>query len=179
VDDLPLEISEVYHIEVHDPDRPHARSSQIERERRTQPTSADCEHPRRLEFPLACDADLGQQQVTGVAKHLGMGKRRLNGGARRAACDAGYDGKHVSGLDRGRGRREMSNIGFVEVQVYEVSQAAVVLQQMAPETCVHVQQSIEHLAYRAARELHCILSAGEASKRSGDRDSYRHGIIPH
>ena len=139
VDDLPLEVGEVHHVEVHDADGAHARRREVERERRAQPAGADRQHPGRLELPLALHPDLRQQQVTRVAQHLRVGELgqlllRLH--RRATARDARHDGEHVARAHRRVGRVEVADVGVVEVQVDEVPQPAVVLHQMALEAAV-------------------------------------------
>ena len=83
VDDLPLEVGEVHHVEVDDPDGADARRGEIERQRRAQSAGADGEHARGLELALSLHADLGQQEVPRVPQNLGVGELRQLGLDRR------------------------------------------------------------------------------------------------
>ena len=70
VDDLPLQVARVHHVEVHQAQRADARRRQIERQRRTQPAGAHAQHLRRLQLLLALHAHFGQDQVARIARDL-------------------------------------------------------------------------------------------------------------
>ena len=176
MDDLPLEVGEVHHVEVHDADGADAGRGQVERQRRAEPAGADREHPRRLELPLALDADLRQQQVPGVAQHLGVRELGQLGLDRRpAAGDARHDREHVALAHRRVGGIELPDVGVVEIQVDEVPEAPVVLHQVALEAGVGRQEPVDHLAHGLAGELDGVAAAGEAPERSGDGHGHGHG----
>ena len=70
VNDLPLQVAEIDDVEVDDAERAHAGRGEIERRRRSETTSADAKHTRRLETPLSVLPDFRQQQVAAVALAL-------------------------------------------------------------------------------------------------------------
>jgi hypothetical protein len=75
-------------------------------------------------------------------------------------------------------RREVPNVGLVQIQVDEAPEPAVLLDQVALETSMGGEQPFEHLADRIAGKLDGILAGGETPKRGRDGHSDRHGITP-
>ena len=67
VQDLALEIAAVDVVVVDDADRPHPGGCQIERRRRTQPAGADQQHAGIQQLDLAGLAQVGQDEMAGVA----------------------------------------------------------------------------------------------------------------
>ena len=70
MDDLPLQVGEVHHIEVNQAQRAHAGRGQIQRERRAESAGAHAQHARRLQLLLPLHADLGHDQVARVAQNF-------------------------------------------------------------------------------------------------------------
>ncbi len=65
--DLALQVAEIHHVVIGDPQGADARRSQIERRRRTQPARTDQQHARRLQALLASQANFRQAQVPRIA----------------------------------------------------------------------------------------------------------------
>ncbi len=101
VDDLSLEVAVLDGVEVHQPDRAHARGGQVERGRRAEAAGADDQHPRLLELLLALEPDLRHDDVPGVAADLVCCEFHVFHSGRRAdaARDRGNDSDLVAGLD--------------------------------------------------------------------------------
>ena len=76
VDDLPLQVAGIHHVEIDEPQRADAGRSQIERQRRTESAGADAEHARSLQLLLALHAHFGQDQVPRVAREIVGGQLR-------------------------------------------------------------------------------------------------------
>ncbi len=74
VDDLALQVGFVDDVEVDQADGADAGGGEIERERRAEAAGADAEDLRGLELLLAFHADLGQDEVAGVAGDLLVGE---------------------------------------------------------------------------------------------------------
>ena len=70
VEDLPLEVALVDHVEVHDADASHSRRGEVERGRGAEAPRPHEQHARALEAALALDRDLGQDEVARVAGEL-------------------------------------------------------------------------------------------------------------
>ena len=70
MDDLALEVRLVDDVGVDDPERADARGGEVERRGRAEPAGADEEDARVEDALLAVLADLGDQQVTAVARAL-------------------------------------------------------------------------------------------------------------
>ncbi len=68
VNDLPLQVGVVHHIEVDQAQRAHARGRQIQRQRRPQSARADAQHARGFQLLLPLHADLGHDQMARVAQ---------------------------------------------------------------------------------------------------------------
>ncbi len=85
VDDLALQVGGVDRIEVDQAERADAGGGEIERERRAEAAGADAEDLGGLELLLAFIADLGQDEVAGVAGDLFVGELR-----QFAACLRGW-----------------------------------------------------------------------------------------
>ena len=79
VDDLALQVAGVDGVEVDQADRADASGGQVHRERSAQAAGADAQHLRGFQLLLALHADLGQDQVPGVARDLFVGKLRQCG----------------------------------------------------------------------------------------------------
>src|SRR2546429_205975 len=67
VEDLPLQVAGVHHVEVHDADASDAGRGQVHRRGRAESTGAQEQHARVEELALTGAADLGEDQVTSVA----------------------------------------------------------------------------------------------------------------
>ncbi len=80
VDDLALQVRLVDDVEVHEADGADAGGGEVERERRAEAAGADAEDLRGLELLLALHADLGQDEVAGVAGDLFVGELGEGGG---------------------------------------------------------------------------------------------------
>jgi hypothetical protein len=74
VDDLALQVGVIHHVEVHDAECAHARSRQIESQRRAQPARANTQHPRCLQLLLPFHADLGHDEMARVAQDFVVGQ---------------------------------------------------------------------------------------------------------
>jgi hypothetical protein len=74
--DLPLEIRDIDNVEVHDADRAHAGSSEIQCCRRAEASGAYQEDPGSLELPLAFHSNFREQEVAAVALELVPGQLR-------------------------------------------------------------------------------------------------------
>ena len=70
VDDLPLQIARVNHVEVDQAQRADAGRGQVERQRRAEPAGAHAEHPRGLQLLLALHAHFGQDEMPRVAGEI-------------------------------------------------------------------------------------------------------------
>src|SRR5262249_17986556 len=88
--DLALEVTEIDHVEIDQPDAAYPRGGEVEAERRTEPAGADEQHAGGLEAFLAVHADLGHDEVPAVARDLGL--RKVD----RAAAQGVDDGVHGS-----------------------------------------------------------------------------------
>ena len=85
VNDLPLQVGVVHHIEVDQAQRAHARGRQIQRQRRSQPARADAQHARRFQLLLALHAHLGHDQMARVAQDFVLVERywKFGGGGHK------------------------------------------------------------------------------------------------
>jgi len=70
VQHLPLEIGEIHHVTVDDPDRTDTRGGEVECRRGSESTCTHEQHARLLELALATDANFGERQVAGIAKEF-------------------------------------------------------------------------------------------------------------
>ena len=70
VQDLALQIAPINHIVVDQGQCPNSGRSEIQRSGRTQPTGTDNQDPALQQGVLSFQADLGQQQMAGVALPL-------------------------------------------------------------------------------------------------------------
>src|SRR5215471_17930513 len=68
MNDLTLEVGEVHHIKVHQPQSSHTCGCKIECQRRPQTSRTDTEDARSLELLLTFHAYLRHDQVAGVAQ---------------------------------------------------------------------------------------------------------------
>ena len=75
VDHLALEVRQVDLVVVDDPERADAGGRQVQRRRRAEAAGAQQQHLGVEQLLLALDADLGDQQVAGVAVALFGGQR--------------------------------------------------------------------------------------------------------
>ena len=129
VQNLPLQVARVDHVEVDEAERADAGRGQIERRRRAEPAGADAQHARRLELALTLDADLRHDQVPAVALHFVVGQFRQIGRGGRAAPEPARDRRHDA--DRvlvGHRRlfaRQIADVFVVQVDVDEAPQLAV------------------------------------------------------
>ena len=71
VDDLPLQVACVDHVEIHQPKRPDAGRGKIQRKRRAETASSHAEDASGLQPLLALHAYLGQDEVARVAGEIG------------------------------------------------------------------------------------------------------------
>ena len=78
VRDLALQVREVDHVVVDDPERADARGGEVERRRRAEPARAEQEHLGVEQLHLPLEPDLGDQQVARVALALLGGERARN-----------------------------------------------------------------------------------------------------
>ena len=74
MDDLALQVGFVDGVEVDQADGADAGSGEVERERRAEAAGADAEDLGGLELLLALHADLGEDEVAGVAGDLFIGE---------------------------------------------------------------------------------------------------------
>ncbi len=74
VQDLPLEIGEIDHVAVDEPDRADARRGQVEGRGRTQSAGADDQDLGLVQLLLPLAADIRQNDVPAVALYLGVGE---------------------------------------------------------------------------------------------------------
>jgi hypothetical protein len=70
MDDLTLQVGLVDHIEVDDSQRPHAAAARYSKAGEPSPARTDTQHAGVLEPPLSGLADIGNDQVPGVAPDL-------------------------------------------------------------------------------------------------------------
>src|SRR5215831_8502287 len=70
VQNLSLQVAVINDVEIDQSQSPDARSGKVESEWRTEPARADQQHARGLQFALAFQSDLGQDQVAVVASQL-------------------------------------------------------------------------------------------------------------
>ena len=70
VEDLPLQVALVDHVEVHDADASHARRGEVERGRGAESPRPHEQNARAREATLALDPHLGQDEVARVAGEL-------------------------------------------------------------------------------------------------------------
>ena len=74
VDDLPLQIARVNHIEIDETESADAGCGQIQRKRRAQTARSHAEDARGLQLLLALHAHFGQDEVARVAGEIGGGE---------------------------------------------------------------------------------------------------------
>jgi hypothetical protein len=67
---LALEIRDVHHVEVHEPERADARRRQVEGQWRAKAARTDQENASCLELSLTVDADVRKNEVPAVTQHL-------------------------------------------------------------------------------------------------------------
>jgi hypothetical protein len=80
VDDLALKVGLVDDVEVDEADGAYPRCGEVEREGSSEAAGADAEDAGCLELLLALHADLGKDEVAGVAGDLFVGElRELDG----------------------------------------------------------------------------------------------------
>ena len=79
VDHLALEVGKLQRVVVHEADRADAGGGEVEGERRAKAAGAHHQHPRGAEPRLALGADLGEEDVAGVAVQLGVGEVEVHG----------------------------------------------------------------------------------------------------
>ena len=68
--DLPLQVGEIDHIKIHQPDPADAGGGEVHADRRPQAARADAQNAGALEFLLTGHPDLGKDQVAGVAANF-------------------------------------------------------------------------------------------------------------
>ena len=95
VDHLALQVADVDHVVVDDPDRPDAGRREVLEHRRTETARADDEHPRVAQPALTVDPDLREQQVPRPALDLrrGQGRSGRDQGRQRHATNLRPDGR--------------------------------------------------------------------------------------
>jgi len=71
VDDLPLQVGLVDHVELDDPERADPGRREVQQGGAAEAAGANTEHAGRLHALLAGHADVGDDQVAAVAAHLG------------------------------------------------------------------------------------------------------------
>ncbi len=133
VDDLALQVGNVDHIGIDDADRADAGRGQVQAERRAQPARADQQHLGGLQLLLAGQRDLRHDQVPAVAHDLiGVQGRcgRVPVGGRCATGDGRHDGELAALFERRVQPFEVADVLFVEVDVHERAQVALVVEQV-------------------------------------------------
>ena len=80
VGDLALEVGQVDLVVVDDADCADSRRRQVQYQGRAEPARADDEDSRVSEFGLTDPADLGQEDVAGVAVEFVVGEIEVHGG---------------------------------------------------------------------------------------------------
>ena len=80
VQDLALEVAQVDHVEVHEPDGADSGEGEVERNRAAEATRADDEHLRVHQLALPSAANLRHDDVSAVP--LDLFRRQLGGGYR-------------------------------------------------------------------------------------------------
>jgi hypothetical protein len=70
MENLSLQIREIYHIEVDEPDRTDARRREVERHGRAQSARTDQQDPRLLERTLTVLSHLRQEDVAAITYQL-------------------------------------------------------------------------------------------------------------
>jgi hypothetical protein len=74
VDDLPLQVGLVDHVELDDADGAHAGGGQVQQGRRAQPAGTDDQHLRLLEAFLPGQPQIGNDQVAAIALNFLAGE---------------------------------------------------------------------------------------------------------
>ena len=74
VDDLPLQVALIHHVEIHQSQRAHSGCGQVKRKRRAQSAGSYAQHARGFQLALALLAHLGQDQVARVARQFVLGQ---------------------------------------------------------------------------------------------------------
>jgi hypothetical protein len=74
VDHLALEVRQVDHVEVHDPEPADAGRGEVQRQRRAEPAGADQQHRAGEQLLLPRAAELGQAEVAGVTQVVVLGQ---------------------------------------------------------------------------------------------------------
>lgn len=72
MDDLALQVGQLDHVVIGNPDGPDPGGSEVEQRRRAQPSRPEDEDPGRSEPPLSGEAHFRQQQVPGITR-AGLG----------------------------------------------------------------------------------------------------------
>ena len=72
----------------------------------------------------------------------------------------------------------MADIRFVQIQVDEVAQAAVVLKQVPLEPGMGSHEAVQDLAHRIAGQLDAVLAGGETPQRGWNGNGHRHMVTP-
>ncbi len=86
VNDLALEIAGVHRVEVDQAESANARCGEIQRKGRTEAAGTDAQHTGGFEFALAFNADLGKDEVAGVALEIVGGELGECGGCIENGC---------------------------------------------------------------------------------------------
>ncbi|GBC91313.1 hypothetical protein HRbin14_02079 [bacterium HR14] len=180
---LPLEVGVVHHIEVHQPNRAHARGGEVEREGRPQPARANQQHARRLEPPLPLHRDFGHNQVATVAQHLLLRERDGLQACvvdeaphallcAHAPCHRGHN--HQFGIRR-EGRLQplkVAHILLAQIEVHKAAQLPLLVEQVRAQLGIGLHQLLNRFADRAGVHSQLRLLVGEHTQRRWDKDGW-------
>src|SRR3989454_2412632 len=182
VQHLALQVRLVDHVEVDDPETADAGGAEVLGERHAESPGADDDGGRLLEFQLPRHADLGQDQVPGIAldfrrhEHVLALRSQPIHQRKRTARDAGDDRDRVSLLQGGRILLEVADVLLVDVDVHEVPQSAVVRVQMTPKLVEAVHEVVEGLFDAFGLDVHRIVVRRVLTKgRRNDDPDRSHG----
>ena len=169
MNDLPLQVADVHHVKVDQPDRADTRCRQVVGERRTQATRADTQHLRCLQLTLSLLAHLRQDQVPRVASQIigrQFRKSRLSqcgraDGRRRTAGNRRNDRQRI-GL---RYRRilmpvQVANIFIVKINIHESAQLALFRVEMLFQVRMSCRQLRQRFAHGRRVDIDHVQLAG-------------------
>ena len=172
VDHLALEVGEVDHVEIHEPDLADASRGQVEAERSAEAAGAHQQHLGGFQFLLPLDADLGNDQVAAVAQDfvLGEGDFLRRRGHAGTAGNRRHQGDGVAFRGGGGVLAEVAYVFVVEVDVDEAAQLAFVGEDLLAQFRMSGDQGVQHFAYGGSGCRHRIQLAGELAQRGGDQN---------
>ena len=186
MEELPLEVRFIHHVEVHDPDPSDARRRKIEGERRAESARADQEHARVLELHLTLHSHLRHDEMAAVAPDLlgGEGKRRRGGGrsGRRRLRDRGLDparhggddAQHVPFAERRVRLLQVAYVFVVHIHVHEGAQLAVFPVEVLLQLRMALDEALQRVPHGAGFDFHFSGPADKASERGRDQDLHVH-----